>query len=85
MQISLNDSCKVVLTSSGAAHVNKVNQQCNDLFYTKQNLKFIAKTNYNEADVYTGQLWHIIELFGSSISLGCEPPFVNAEIIVKEN
>ena len=74
MKINLNDSCFVVLTNVGAEHINQINN--------KANLRFSVdfRVDWKEGDIYRGQLWSLMELFGSSLGLGNPVPFVNCEL-----
>ena len=84
MKISLNDMCTVALSEAGAAHLNDTNRHCNDVFYDKSSLAYRAKTDYVKGDMYRAQLWSIMEIFGPTMGLGLEPPFINCELNFKE-
>ena len=52
MKINLNDMCTVALSEAGAMHLNKINKQCNVLFYSRSSLAYRAKTDYVKGDIY---------------------------------
>ena len=84
MKINLNDMCTVALSEAGALHINKINKHCNDMFYNTSTIDYRAKTDYVKGDMYRAQLWNIMEIFGPTMGLGLEPPFINCELNFKE-
>lgn len=85
MKINLNDMCTVALSETGAKHLNEVNRECNIRFWDQSKSDYRAKTDYVKGDVYKNQLWSIMEMFGTTLGLGLDAPFVNCEINIKES
>lgn len=83
MKTTLNDMCTVALSEAGAAHLNDINRNCNDMFYSKSLIAYRAKTDYVKGDMYRAQLWSIMEIFGPTLGLGSDAPFVNCEMNIK--
>lgn len=73
--MNLNDRVKVVLTSKGAEVWNE--------YYASTPAKYKPNCR-KEGDALTDQLWGLMQIFGSSVSLGCISPFKDCEMeIVK--
>jgi hypothetical protein len=77
MKLNINDTCMVTLTASGAVTYNKWEAQFENLKYTKPNYK-------QAGEVVEAQLWHLFQVFGSSIHLGGDVPFVQCIITLKD-
>lgn len=70
MNVNLNDSCKVILTESGAKVLNQAIYQ-------------VGARKYNEGDIYRAQLWSLFYDFGKECFLGnSELPFKDLTIEV---
>lgn len=73
MKVNLNDRCRVTLRESGAKRLNE-----NAEYYAKKfpNASwFQGQKPYSAGDVYSAQLWSIMQDFGDLIQLGALPPF----------
>ena len=80
-KFNLNNFVKVKLSSKGAEIKNMLNSDINKFFENK-GIKDVAKlkADYVEGDVYEGQLWELMNAFGSALSVGSESPFIDCEI-----
>ena len=79
--MNINDIVSVTLTASGAATWN-----ANEDYFVEQfkNLMWFAPKYKVEGDVLKEQMWHLFQIFGSSIKMGFEVPFKDC-IITLEN
>lgn len=77
MKLNLNELCRVTLTQRGAEVWNEFESQFVGLHYTTPKFK-------QAGDVLKESLWHLFQVFGSSIHMGCQVPFEKCEIIVGE-
>jgi len=67
--INLNVTAKVILTEQGAAFYEEYRKQC----------RYPPKP-VQAGEVLRDQLWHIMQVFGSSLVLGGLPPFKDLEV-----
>ena len=67
MKYNINETVKVVLTKKGAEILND--------FYEHMPLFAIPKEKYKEDDEYSTEMWHLFNIFGKHIFLGCDIPF----------
>ena len=65
MKININCKCTVTLREKGVEAINK--------WYADVDMK--PRKEYKAGDIYVGQLWSIMEIFGPFISIGFNPPF----------
>jgi hypothetical protein len=80
MIINLNDYCEVILSKTGALHLNTINQEANVSILRGSTVKL--HVNYKEGDTFKSPLWALMETFSVLMKLGGEMPFRNAELTV---
>ena len=86
--VNVNNKCRVTLTKSGAACLNKFNKDDVD-----EDMKLIAQfgaseteiekafpTNYKEGDVLECMIWELMRCFGGHFLSDTCAPFVKNEI-----
>lgn len=86
--VNVNNKCRVTLTKSGAAWLNKFNKN-----YVDEYMGMIARfgasgaeiekafpTNYKEGDVLECMIWELMRYFGGYFLAETAAPFVNNEI-----
>lgn len=86
--VNVNNKCRVTLTKSGAACINKFNKD-----YVDEYMKLIAQfgasgteiekafpTNYKEGDVLECMIWELMRYFGGYFLAETAEPFVDNEI-----
>lgn len=69
MRLNLNEEVSVELTKSGADIYNSYWIDYKD-------------PSKKEGDVIKEQFWHLFQVFGEHIYLGCEMPFKDCEVII---
>lgn len=77
MNININDSVSVTLTPSGAEIWNAKEE---DTFERFKHMEWFVPKYKQSGDVLKEQLWHLFQVFGSSIHLGGDVPFENCLI-----
>ena len=70
--MNINDQVKVVSTARGAEIYNEWYSQFK---YYKPETKYVG-------DEIKESLWHIMQVFGPGICMGCQVPFINCEMEV---
>jgi hypothetical protein len=75
VRLNINETVQVKLTKAGAETWNKWESQYENLTYTKPKYK-------QKGDVLKESMWHLFQVFGNSIHMGCEVPFKDCEIII---
>lgn len=83
-QFNINDYWSVILTKSGAATLNKLNQQFKE-DYPQFDEPGVFRTNYKAGDAYRQQAWAMIQAFGKSMVMGLEPPFLGCKVVVESS
>ena len=72
MNINLNQTVQVSLTEEGAKVFNAWDRETRFPGWVPKDLK--------TGDVFKGHLWHLMEVFGPQIHMGCSVPFEGNEI-----
>lgn len=72
VSLNLNDVAEVTLTKFGARTYNEWEESFRLPPYNKREFK--------EGDTLRDQLWHLFQVFGPHLSLGCQAPFLNCEV-----
>lgn len=78
MKLNLNERVSATLTQRGAEVWNAWESQFIGCSFTTPKYK-------QAGDVLKEPLWHLFQVFGSSIHMGCQVPFEKCEIIIGEN
>jgi len=82
MNLNINERVSVTLTASGAATCN-----ANEDYFAdrSKHLEWFAPKYKSEGDVLKEQLWHLFQIFGSSMKMGFEVPFKDCIITIGDN
>ena len=79
IQFNINDYCSVILTGTGAAILNKNNEDYNARF-AHLGIQLTCKTDYKKGDTFKDQFWSMFQLFGAHMQLCMEAPFDSWQI-----
>jgi hypothetical protein len=74
-EINLNDHVEVVLNARGVEIYNAYERRFEGL-YEGQVMRYKA-----EGDVLRDSLWHIMQIFGEHIYMGCVVPFEGCKVV----
>ena len=77
MRLNLNERCQVVLTDRGAEVWNANERQWEGYTFTTPKYK-------QAGDVLKESLWHLFQVFGKDIHMGCQVPFEDCNITIGE-
>ena len=82
MKVNINRETKVVLTKKGAEIMNEYikTDYAVSMLSDKQLIAVFGKSSFKENDIYKAPLWEIMHIFGGSIDMGCDIPFVDNDI-----
>ena len=72
MNININQMAQVRLTEEGAKVFNAWDRETQFPGWVPKDL--------NAGDVFKGHLWHLMQVFGPHIYMGCNVPFEGNEI-----
>lgn len=78
MRLNLNEHVRATLTQRGADIWNTNEGRYEGVSYTTPKYKQVG-------DVVKESLWHLFEVFGEYIHLGCDMPFEGCVITIGEN
>ena len=82
--LNVNRNSRVTLTEAGAKVVNEHIKNDDVIQHlSEEQIKILFGQNkFKSGDTYKSALWDIMNIFGKSMHMGCDIPFVNNEIIL---
>ena len=82
MKINLNDTIRGYLSETGARILNERDQRTADDSTMTPAVRRFARERLGRraGDLYTGQVWSMMDDFGNAMLLGGILPFINGEI-----